>query len=68
MSSEEVRLTQDYIRQVLRGHRHRIEPSQLEVSIPIITRIYKKMKHGLSFAPIHVSARFNPFRALGFDG
>jgi len=52
-------VTRESIIKVLRDTEYLLNPTQKAVSLPIINRIYKKMKHKLLFPAIHVSRNNN---------
>lgn len=49
-----MQITRDIILQALENAEELYHPTQGAVSLPIITRIYKKMLHGVSSGTIHV--------------
>ncbi len=48
-------INRDLILSILEKKENIFRPNQAKVSLPIITRICKKMKHKIRFRPIHVS-------------
>jgi len=48
-------INKELIQARLSGLDTTLKPNQNEISLPIVVRIFKKMKSGLMFPPIHVS-------------
>lgn len=50
-------ITSEYVHLCLNAYKHHLKPTHRKICLPIIQRIYTKMKIGLRFPPIKINDR-----------